>query len=146
MKRIVTGHSSGGKAVFVSIGEPPRTVTSPSGVLFTYCWGTSGPPIVPASGDDPTLAMSAFFPASDGTSYFLAQFPGHFEGRMHTTDTVDYVTILSGEVWLVLDDGATVRLTPGDCVVQNGTQHSWHNRTPEPCVCAVAMVGAKRQG
>ena len=82
----------------------------------------------------------------DAIGFLLAQFPEMFEGRMHTTDTVDYVTILSGEVWLVLDDGATVHLAPSDCVVQNGTQHSWHNRKQEPCVCAVAMVGAKRQG
>jgi uncharacterized cupin superfamily protein len=64
---------------------------------------------------------------------------------MHTTDTVDYVTILSGEIWLVLDDGAEVHLEPGDCVVQNGTQHAWHNRNPEPCVLVTVMVGAERQ-
>jgi mannose-6-phosphate isomerase-like protein (cupin superfamily) len=67
-----------------------------------------------------------------------------FEMPIH--DTVDYATILSGEIWLILDDGAEVQLTPGDCVVQNGTQHAWHNRTPEPCVMAGVTVGAKRQG
>ena len=65
---------------------------------------------------------------------------------MHTTDMVDYATILSGEVWLVLDDGVEVHLTPGDCVVQNGTQHAWHNRNPEPCVFVGVAVGAERQG
>jgi mannose-6-phosphate isomerase-like protein (cupin superfamily) len=50
-----------------------------------------------------------------------------------------------GEIWLILDDGAEVHLTPGDCVVQNGTQHAWHNRISEPCVMAGVTVGAKRQ-
>ncbi len=63
---------------------------------------------------------------------------------MHTTDTVDYGVILSGSVWLELDDGAERELHPGDCVVQNGTRHAWRNREPEPCVMAVATVGAAR--
>ena len=145
MKRVVTGHDQDGKAVFVSIGEPPRTVTSQYGARITYCWGTSDPPVVPAGGDDPTLAMASIYPAPGGTSFAIAQFPGNHQGGMHTTDTVDYVTILSGEIWLVLDNGAEVHLTPGDCVVQNGTQHVWHNRKPEPCMFVGVQVGAKRQ-
>jgi hypothetical protein len=50
MKRVVTGHGPDGKAVFVSIGAPPRTVTSQNGGQVTYCWGTAGPPVVPAGG------------------------------------------------------------------------------------------------
>ena len=57
---------------------------------------------------------------------------------MHTTDTVDFDVVVSGEIWLELDDGAEVKLEAGDCVVQNGTRHSWHNRSSEPCVLAVA--------
>jgi mannose-6-phosphate isomerase-like protein (cupin superfamily) len=146
MKRVVTGHDHDGKSVFVSISEPPRTVTSQYGTQHTYCWGISGPRVVPTGGDDPTLTMSSIFPATDATSFFVVQFPGHHQGRIHTTDTVDYVTILSGELWLVLDNEAEVHLGPGDCVVQNGTQHAWHNRTPAPCVCVGVMVGAKHQG
>ena len=39
---------------------------------------------------------------------------------MHTTDTVDFDVILSGEVHLELDGGVEVRLQAGDCVIQNG--------------------------
>jgi quercetin dioxygenase-like cupin family protein len=52
--------------------------------------------------------------------------------------------VLSGEVWLELDDGAEVHLQPGDCVIQNGTRHAWRNRSQQPCVIAVALVGAVR--
>ena len=61
---------------------------------------------------------------------------------MHTTDTVDFDYVVSGEVYLELDDGAEVLLKPGDCVVQNGTRHRWNNRSDEPCVVAVCIVGA----
>jgi quercetin dioxygenase-like cupin family protein len=63
---------------------------------------------------------------------------------MHTTDTVDFDVILSGEIYLELDDGAEVLLKAGDCVVQNGTRHAWRNRSSENCVIAVTLVGAAR--
>jgi mannose-6-phosphate isomerase-like protein (cupin superfamily) len=63
---------------------------------------------------------------------------------MHTTDTVDYLVILSGAVQLELDDGRTVLLKPGDCIVQNGTRHAWRNVSRKPCVMAVIMIGATR--
>jgi len=63
---------------------------------------------------------------------------------MHTTDTVDFDYIISGEVWLELDDGQQVHLQAGDCVIQNGARHAWRNKSSEPCVVAVAIVGARR--
>ncbi len=146
MKRVVTGHNQDGKSVFVSEGEPPRVVTSEHGNQLTYCWGTEQTPMVPVSGDDPTPEMSSHLPAPGGTSFFIVQFPGNSESRMHATDTVDYAMVVGGEIWLVLDDGDEVHLTLGDCVVQNGTRHAWQNRKPEPCVMVAAMVGAERLG
>jgi uncharacterized cupin superfamily protein len=43
---------------------------------------------------------------------------------MHTTGTVDFDVVVSGEVHLALDDGSEVLLTAGDCLVQNGTRHA----------------------
>jgi quercetin dioxygenase-like cupin family protein len=63
---------------------------------------------------------------------------------MHTTDTVDLDLVVSGEVWLELDDGEEVHLRTGDCVVQNGTRHAWRNRSSEPAVLFVALLGATR--
>jgi mannose-6-phosphate isomerase-like protein (cupin superfamily) len=64
---------------------------------------------------------------------------------MHRTDTVDFNLIVSGEVWLELDDGAEVLLRAGDCVVQNGARHRWRNTSSEPCVMTVAQIGATRR-
>ena len=63
---------------------------------------------------------------------------------MHTSDTIDFEYVLSGEVWLELDDGQEVHLKPGDTVVQNGTRHAWRNRGSEPCRMVVFLVGAHR--
>ena len=64
---------------------------------------------------------------------------------MHTTDTVDYVIVVAGEVWLELDDGQEVLVKAGDCVIQNGTRHAWRNRADVPCVMAAVMIGAERR-
>ena len=81
---------------------------------------------------------------------FYASFPGMADSMekdapgMHTTRSVDYGVVLSGEIWLELDDGAKVHLTPGDCVVQNGTRHAWRNLADRECVMAFVVVGARR--
>lgn len=49
------------------------------------------------------------------------------EGGMHSTPTIDHSTVLSGAVWLRLDEGAEVLLTAGDCVIQRGTRRTWRN-------------------
>jgi hypothetical protein len=64
---------------------------------------------------------------------------------MHTTETIDCDLVFSGEVWLELDDGKDVHLRRGDCVIQNGTRHTWHNRSSEPCVLFFTLLGAVRR-
>ena len=63
---------------------------------------------------------------------------------MHTTETVDLDLVVSGEVWLELDDGKEVHLRAGDCVIQNGTRHAWHNHSSEPTFLFAALLGAHR--
>lgn len=63
---------------------------------------------------------------------------------MHTTDTIDFEYVISGEIWLELDDGKEVHLKPGDTVVQNGTRHAWRNKGTEPCRMVVFLIGAHR--
>ena len=64
---------------------------------------------------------------------------------MHTSQTIDYGVVVRGEVWLELDDGAKRLLKPGDCVIQNGTRHAWHNTSSEECVMAFVVVGANKR-
>src|SRR6185436_19628731 len=43
---------------------------------------------------------------------------------MHTTETIDVICLLQGDVTLILDAGET-RLKPGQVVIQRGTNHAW---------------------
>jgi len=52
---------------------------------------------------------------------------------------VDYLIVLKGEIWAILDDSETC-LKQGDVMVQRGTNHSWSVRTNEPCLLAAILV------
>ena len=144
MRRVVTGHTGSGKSIFVSDGEPLRIETRPSGSEITEVWATHGIPIIPVAQGDPTIDMSSFFPGVGDTSLKVMRMSPGLESGMHTSDTIDYGIVVSGEMWLELDDGAEAHLKQGDCVVQNGTRHNWRNRGSEVCVMAFALIGAKR--
>lgn len=173
-RRVVTGFDSQGKSVFVSDGAPQRTVTTDSlpDLALAEMWATETTPELPLGAGDPTLSMTNFLPSPGGSRFRLCKFPGlsdrPFDAKafraeyarkapglahsmededvsMHTTDTIDYGIVMSGAITLELDDGATVDLKQGDCLVQNGTRHAWRNKSTEPCVMAFIMVGAVRK-
>ncbi|WP_235532867.1 cupin domain-containing protein [Sphingomonas sp. Leaf412] len=62
---------------------------------------------------------------------------------MHTTDTVDYALVLSGEIWAVMDQDEAL-LTAGDVLVQRGTAHSWENRSGKMARVAFVLVDGVR--
>ena len=61
---------------------------------------------------------------------------------MHKTATVDYLIVLKGEIWAILDDDE-VCLKQGDVMVQRGTNHSWSVRTEELCLLAAILVSTE---
>ena len=95
---------------------------------------------------DAIYASPGFDPAK-AVAEQLATMPGVVElmepdaPGFHRTPTLDYVIVLAGEVWLVVDD-EEVRLAPGDIVVQIGARHAWQNRSDHPATLAVVLLGA----
>lgn len=172
VRRVVTGHDADGKAVFVSDEKvPPVRPTLLPGSEFHRLWGGDGTPRFPDDGSMPEHASYfppvggfrfGFFtlPPDEGRGVpadldvaaalteleqllpGLAQHMEPDEPGMHTTATIDFEVVLSGDVTLELDDGATVQLRAGDTVVQNGTRHRWSNPGTEPAVLAVFISGA----
>jgi mannose-6-phosphate isomerase-like protein (cupin superfamily) len=174
VRRVVTGHDSRGKAVFASDEEVDGlTMALLPGTEFHRLWGGDQTPTFPDDGAPPAQPMYfpgvggfrfGFFtlpPAAESAAPADLDIPagfaevdeklpgmmGHMEPAepgMHTTDTIDFEVVLSGEVVLELDNGAEKTLRPGDTVVQNGTRHRWHNRGEVPVTLAVFIVGAHR--
>ncbi len=161
---VVSGQKADGKSVFVSdeIVEPVGV-----GTETTPLWASDKVPTFPISGVreyPPEL-----FPTAGGYRFLIMSIPPDDQAPaeytpmspadlkrlgggmekwmekddpgMHTTDTVDFEVVLSGEVSIELDDGAVKHLKAGDCFVQNGTRHKWFNRGKVPALVAAILIG-----
>jgi len=60
---------------------------------------------------------------------------------MHRTDTLDAITCIKGEIYLITDV-EEVLMQPGDTVIIRGTNHGWSNRSSEPCLLTGSMIDA----
>lgn len=175
VRRVVTGRTPEGKSVFVSDTDvSPITLDLLPGAEFHRLWGSDVPVQLPSDGSPPQIP--GYFPRLGGFRFGLftvgpdavtlspdldiqkafaeiqQKLPGLAEvleldhPGMHTTDTIDYEVVISGEVWLELDDGQEIHLKPVDTVIQNGTRHAWRNKSSTPCVLAVTLIGARAAG
>jgi mannose-6-phosphate isomerase-like protein (cupin superfamily) len=160
VRRVVTGHTPDGVAVFVSDETVALMPIGDNGSGAMLLWGTDTTARFPDRGARP--AMSASFPAIGGCAFSVMQIaPGGYEihefvGQalapwadpdepgMHRSATLDYDIVLEGTIGLELDDGAEVTLGPGDVVVQNGTRHRWHNRGETVARFLSVTVGAEQ--
>jgi quercetin dioxygenase-like cupin family protein len=171
MRRVVTGHTPDGKATVVSDTELDAINILP--FEFHNIWWADEAPTFPDDGSPPLY--STYFPPVGGFRFVIATWPPESVEQpenmdldallekleeampgavkymekdspgMHTTDTIDFEYVISGEIWLELDDGKEVQLRAGDTVIQNGTRHAWHNRGSEPCSMVICLIGAHRK-
>jgi mannose-6-phosphate isomerase-like protein (cupin superfamily) len=166
LRRVVTGHDDQGRSIIVMDGEAPnsRLLKAAGGLQRTEMWETTSAPADNSGNADAGEAINHLPPAASGTLFRLIEYPpdsvrlksldpaAHFghaadqSGKhhpgMHKTDTVDYVVVISGEIYAVMENGE-VLLRAGDSLIQRGTNHAWSNRTEQPCVIAFVMVSAK---
>ena len=174
VRRVVTGHSPSGRSVVKQDRMiEPLVVKAIPGYKNFELWSTDGVRRVPHGGQIPK--MTTYFPDKDGTVLRYFELPprrigrrsrlddktaaaeiervlpglmAHMEpgtGGMHTTDSVDYIIVLKGRVFLELDNKKEIALQAGDCVIQNGTRHAWHNRSQRPALLAAVLLGAARR-
>ena len=172
-RRVITGDDRDGRAVIVADEVlAPTTIAIAPGAEFYTMWGADSLVALPSDGSQPP--MHGWFPPSAGFRFTIltmppagaaeppadmkaamdeigAKLPGMIESidpahpHLHVTDTIDFIVIVSGCIWLEMDDGKEVELKKGDTVIQNGTRHSWHNRSGESCEMLAAVVGARRR-
>jgi mannose-6-phosphate isomerase-like protein (cupin superfamily) len=159
MNRIVTGYDENGNPAIIASGQPP-TVIHAGRYTTTELWVSQRGPIT-ATARDASAGDWALEPPPGGACFRIVELaPGEdaqesapdshgleaehtgFQAA-HATETLDYVTILRGEVTLVIGD-AEVTLGRGDSVVQQpGVPHDWQNRSDQPAVMVGVLVSAQ---
>ena len=169
VRRVVTGHGTRGQSLFVldGLAGNVKEMESMPGLALTDLWETQGVPADNTEERDAADRPVKLEPPKNGTIFRIVEFPpdsawkdgadggeafssigaGHASDKgsedpmMHKTATVDYLVVVKGEIWAVLEEGE-VCLRQGDVMIQRGTNHSWSVRTDEPCVLAAVLVDA----
>jgi hypothetical protein len=151
VRRVVTGHDAKGRSCFVTDGLAPniKEMESMPGVALTDLWETTTSPASNEGNLDAVTRPVRLEPPKSGTILRIVEFPpdsvwrgsanagrafdsigaGHApdhasdDPMRHKTNTVDYIIVLKGEIYALMDEGETL-LKAGDILVQRGTNHS----------------------
>jgi mannose-6-phosphate isomerase-like protein (cupin superfamily) len=172
-RRVVTGIDEQGQSFFLADGPSESLFQTPGrpGYRNNNIWHTyGGPTLIEAL--DTISEHNGVMPPRGGTVLRVVDFPPEPKDReealrrqrasfesifpdafhdnsnaksagMHTTDTIDYAIVLSGEIYAVMDREETL-LRAGDILVQRGTAHAWENRSSDTTRVAVILIDGHR--
>jgi mannose-6-phosphate isomerase-like protein (cupin superfamily) len=169
-RRVVTGHDENGIATVIEDSQATCILNRPNrpGVTLTNLWQHDTVPAAMERHDDPVDGPLILHPPKNGAVFRIVQFDpenpdelakldgaaafaemgaganvvaGARHPFMHRTDSLDYSIILSGEIYMMMDEEEFL-LKTGDTVVQQGTNHAWSNRGSEPCLIAFILNDA----
>ncbi|WP_420437105.1 cupin domain-containing protein [Candidatus Poriferisocius sp.] len=155
-RRIVTAVDSDGHSIVDSDGPPPVVISPRHPEQFLTAIWTVGqlPTSYIAPGDRDSFRLS---PPAGGVNIIRNKLPPDSvvyvdadgqpppvtdEENLHRTATVDFICVLEGELWLILEGDEDVHLQAGDCVVQRGTVHAWRNRTDQATTFLAVLFDA----
>ncbi len=169
IRRVVTKIDEHDRAV-VQLDGRLALETGPGGIRSVNLWITDEYPAGYSFEKDTVPRPIGISPPDNGTKFRIVEFPplsAETEAKldpqmlhkrvgdkapkrgvppshplMHRTRSVDYAVVLSGEVDLMLDT-TSVHLKPGDCIVQQATNHGWVNRGSVPCRILFVLMDAK---
>ncbi len=169
IRRVVTGRDENGRSTVISDQAAPRThdFAAIPGFSNTVVWARPDAPT--PTPDDITPTLTSLMPGPGGSALTIVQFPPSsvfesfdpvaaaqeeaaalpgladtFDPDMpgfHTTQTIDYQIVLSGQLLLALETGEPTLLQAGDVIIQNATKHAWSNPTSEPALLAAVSIG-----
>jgi mannose-6-phosphate isomerase-like protein (cupin superfamily) len=171
VRRVVTGHNSAGRSVFVIDSVTPHVFSRTKGSAIVHeLWETAATPADNHGNADAIARGSRLPPPKNGSVFRVIEYPPDSErlsaierehalpddsGRaaasdrnnprhagFHKTATIDYAIVLSGEIYAMMDEGE-VLLKAGNVLVQRGTNHAWSNRTSEVAVLAFVLIDAE---
>ena len=141
IRRVVTGHDENGRAIILIDEDAKNVVQTRPGAHAAVIWTSEGFPVDNNGSADASARNIGTATLDNGTVFRVVSFGPGVSPRIHRTNSIDYATVISGEIDMELD-GSSVHLKAGDLLVQRGTIHNWVNKGTAPCVIAFVMVGA----
>lgn len=153
VRRIVTATNGDNRSYIQSDGETPNVLWEAGRPVAHVLWATGASR---ADGDEPAPKGHKFpFHSANGSLLRVVDFPPdsfydqdellkflddsgvrdpnqprHF--WFHKTASLDYAIVLEGQIHAMMDEDE-VLMQAGDILVQRATNHSWSNRSDQPC-------------
>ena len=118
-RRVITGLDEDGRSTLL--------IDAPAAAII---WSNAATPADNSATID--AGGGRFKIPTSGGLFIFSDFPPGDRKPMHSTDTLDYITIISGEVVFITETTET-RLCAGDVIVCRGIIHGWRNDTAAPC-------------
>lgn len=155
MKLVETAINHDGESYVYSITEP-NGWELPGHLITDFYFSKQSPPLMLATTDelkDKNFNLQPgevrFFRSDIGPTKTVHEFVKLEAANIplkkmfyHSTTTVDYIVILKGPVVLIVNDEEIV-LQTGDCVIQRGAAHAWHNYSDETVTITGIMIGVE---
>ena len=138
IRRVVTGHTAAGTAIFVS-DETFETLVIPTGdaAMATF-WTTA---TVPADCNDEIDGRfrDAGTTLKGGSVIRVVDMLPNASSPLHRTNSIDYGIVISGKIELELDNQVFKTVEAGGIIVQRGTIHKWRNPSSDE-ICRIVFV------
>ena len=151
---VITGEQSG-KSTIIKDGLATNISEHIPGLIISDIWATDTMPvdlnretlcentllpITPKNGSyfryvniPPDAELKKYFPDEENAD------PNKPHPLMHKTETLDYIIIIAGEIYMILDETETL-LKTGDIVIQRKTNHAWSNRSDQTCIMLAILL------
>jgi len=152
---VVSGVDDEGRSIWSSDGYPNTFLVRGGGARTTDVWRI--PHCPPDIRDDHASPGNETWPDPTGLVFRTAEIPPRakrgpgeedsWKKGWHASETVDLMTMISGELWAYQSHtDEAILLKAGDTFIQRGSMHAWENRSDEPCLFSVVLVGATNKG
>ncbi|KAI5478974.1 hypothetical protein MNV49_004377 [Pseudohyphozyma bogoriensis] len=130
-RRVTTGFTATGLSI-IAQDEPVKMNQLFGGSLESgLVWMTDSLPADVQSGVDGGSLTPPGIVNPNGSVFNYLDLAPQASIPMHYTHSIDYGVLIKGEITMELDDRSSTVLRAGDSLVQNGTRHTFHNKSDE---------------
>ncbi|MCX4834300.1 MULTISPECIES: hypothetical protein [unclassified Streptomyces] len=148
-RRVIVGLNATGASTVVADEQAVPRTRLPNGILLQEVWQQRDIPAGPDDHPEPEWTLGPDAPAEGAVVRILTVPAANGDGPaapdLHTDPSLHVITMLSGELVVLLEDGE-VTLGVGDSVVLRDSMHDLRNLRPRPATFVYTSFPLTKSG